>query len=85
LVSGFKVELKNIKNIKGSDEGTPEWLTAKDAFNKRVYKDSREIIKNYNCRCAGVDDRARLENECGPKGLPEVRILSSPLVALTTM
>jgi len=47
LVSGFVVKVKDIDKLRGSDEGKLEWMNSKDAYNRCVYSDSKELIRTY--------------------------------------
>lgn len=47
LAAGFEVKIKNISQLKGSDEGEPEWMEPRAAMEKCHYCDSQELIKKY--------------------------------------
>lgn len=43
----FEVTLENIKNLKGSEEGEPVWITPKEFVKTASYKDNKFFIQKY--------------------------------------
>lgn len=47
VTSFYEVKIRNLKRLKGSEEGRPLWVNPREAYEKMIDRDCKKFLKSY--------------------------------------